>query len=151
MLEKLQQILKRNKNLEKELAIAKQRILTGSDPEASGETSEVDGIKVFTLRIDNSDAKTLRDATDKFKDKLGSAIVAIGSVDSGKVRLAVGVTKNNTDRISAGDIIKPIATMVGGNGGGRSDFAQAGGSKIKILDEALASVHAWVAKNIDQN
>ncbi len=151
MLEKLQQILKQNKNLEKELAIAKQRILTGSDPEASGETSEVDGIKVFTLRIDNSDAKTLRDATDKFKDKLGSAIVVIGSVDSDKARLAVGVTKNNTDRISAGDIIKPIATMVGGNGGGRSDFAQAGGSKIKILDEALASVHSWVAKNIDQD
>jgi alanyl-tRNA synthetase len=151
MLEKLQQILKQNKNLEKELAIAKQRILTGSGSEASGETSEVDGIKVFTLRIDNSDAKTLRDATDKFKDKLGNAIVVIGSVDSGKARLAVGVTKNNTDRISAGDIIKPIAAMVGGKGGGRSDFAQAGGSKTKILDEALASVHSWVAKNIDQN
>mgnify|MGYP001216569853 CR=1 FL=1 len=63
------------------------------------------------------------------------SVVVIGSVDSGKARLAVGVTKNNTDRISAGDIIKPIATMVGGNGGGRSDFAQAGGSKTKILND----------------
>ena len=89
---------------------------------------EIAGIKVLATRMDGADAKTLRDAVDRFKDKLQSAVVVLGSVDDGKVRLAAGVTKNNTDKIRAGDLIKPVAEQVGGKGGGRPDFAQAGGT-----------------------
>jgi alanyl-tRNA synthetase len=94
--------------------------------------------------MDGADAKTLRDAVDRFKDKLQSGVVVLGSVEDGKVRLAAGVTKNNTDRIRAGDLIKPVAEQVGGKGGGRPDFAQAGGNDASRLDEALASVADWV-------
>jgi len=98
--------------------------------------------------MDGADARTLRDAVDQFKDKLQSAVVVLGSVENGKVRLAAGVTKNNIDRIRAGDVIKPVAQLVGGKGGGRPDFAQAGGSDPDNLDEALASVSAWVSQQL---
>ena len=103
---------------------------------------------MLATRIDGADAKTLREAVDRYKDKLQSAIVVLGSVDDGVVRLAAGVTKNNTDRIKAGDLIKPVAEQVGGKGGGRPDFAQAGGNNPAALDAALGSVSGWVAEQL---
>ncbi len=145
---KVEQLLRRVKSLEKELAAAKQQLLTGGTADVTEGVTEVDGIKVLATRMDGADAKTLRDAVDRFKDKLQSAVVVLGSVENGKVRLAAGVTKNNTDRIRAGDVIKPVAEQVGGQGGGRPDFAQAGGSSPEDLDAALASVPAWVAEHL---
>jgi alanyl-tRNA synthetase len=145
---KIDQLLKRNKDLEKELAAAKQALVTGVSGDRSDDVQEVGGIKVLVTRIDGADAKTLRDAVDRYKDKLQSAIVVLGSVDDGVVRLAAGVTKDNTDRIRAGDLIKPVAEQVGGKGGGRPDFAQAGGNNAEALDDALASVSAWVAEQL---
>jgi alanyl-tRNA synthetase len=145
---KIDQLIKRNKDLEKELAAAKQALVTGVSGDRSDDVQEVGGIKVLVTRIDGADAKTLRDAVDRYKDKLQSAIVVLGSVDDGVVRLAAGVTKDNTDRIRAGDLIKPVAEQVGGKGGGRPDFAQAGGNNAEALDDALASVSAWVAEQL---
>ena len=146
---KIEQLLKRNKELEKELAAAKQALVTGTASDHMENVQEIGGIKVLATRIDGADAKTLREAVDRFKDKLQSAVVVIGSVDDGVVRLAAGVTKDNTDRIRAGDLIKPVAEQVGGKGGGRPDFAQAGGNNADALDEALNSVSAWVAAQLD--
>ena len=145
---KIDHLLKRNKDLEKELAAAKQALLTGGSGDRSDDAEEIGGIRVLAARIDGADAKTLRDAVDRYKDKLKSAVVVLGSVDDGVVRLAAGVTKDNTDRIRAGDLIKPIAEQVGGKGGGRPDFAQAGGNNPEALDQALASVSAWVAERL---
>jgi alanyl-tRNA synthetase len=145
---KVEQLLRRVKALEKELASTKQQLLTGGASDVTEGVTEVDGIKVLATRMDGADAKTLRDAVDRFKDKLQSAVVVLGSVENGKVRLAAGVTKNNTDRIRAGDVIKPVAEQVGGKGGGRPDFAQAGGSNPDGLDAALASVPAWVTEHL---
>jgi alanyl-tRNA synthetase len=146
--EKVGQLIKRNKELEKELASAKQALITGSSGDRTEDVQEIDGIKVLATRIDGADAKTLRDAVDRYKDRLQSAIVVLGSVDDGVVRLAAGVTKNNTSRIRAGDLIKPVAEQVGGKGGGRPDFAQAGGNNPEALDKALGSVSAWVAEHL---
>ena len=143
---KIEQLLKRSKDLEKELAAARQALVTGQTTDHVDSVQEIAGIKVLSVRMDGADAKTLRDAVDRFKDKLKSAVVVLGSVDEGKVRLAAGVTKNNTDRIRAGDLIKPVAEQVGGKGGGRPDFAQAGGTDASRLDEALASVPDWVSQ-----
>jgi alanyl-tRNA synthetase len=145
---KIEQLLKRNKELEKELAATRQALVTGSASDHTEKVQEIAGIKVLATRIDGADAKTLREAVDRFKDKLQSAVVVIGSVDDGVVRLAAGVTKNNTDRIRAGDLIKPVAEQVGGKGGGRPDFAQAGGNNVEALNEALNSVSAWVAARL---
>ena len=145
---KVEQLLKRNKELEKELAAAKQALITGGSNDQSENIEEISGVKLLVSRIDGADAKTLRDAVDRYKDKLQSAIVVLGSVDNGVVRLAAGVTKDNTDRVKAGDLIKPIAVQVSGKGGGRPDFAQAGGSDPAALDSALESVSAWVADRL---
>ena len=145
---KVEALLKRNKDLEKELAAAKQALVTGQATDHTDAVVEVAGIKVLATRMDGADAKTLRDAVDKFKDKLQNAVVVLGSVDDGKVRLAAGVTKNNLGKVRAGDLIKPVAEQVGGKGGGRPDFAQAGGSDPSKLDQALKSVSGWVAEHL---
>ena len=142
------QLLKRTKDLEKELAAARQALAMGQASDHSENVQEIEGIKVLATRMDGADARTLRDAVDKFKDKLQNAVVVLGSVDDGKVRLAAGVTRNNTDKIRAGDLIKPVAEQVGGKGGGRPDFAQAGGSDAAALDAALESVPGWVAEHL---
>jgi alanyl-tRNA synthetase len=90
----------------------------------------------------------MREAIDRVKDKLQNAVVVMGSVENGKVRLAAGVTKNNTGKIRAGDLVNFVAGQVGGKGGGRPDFAQAGGSNPDALDAALASVPAWVSEHL---
>ena len=145
---KVKQLLQRIKDLEKELLAAKQALVTGQASDYSDDIEEIAGIKVLATRMDGADARTLRDAVDRFKDKLQNAVVVLGSVDDGKVRLAAGVTSNNTDKIRAGDLIKPVAEQVGGKGGGRADFAQAGGNDVAALDEALKSVAGWVAEQL---
>jgi len=145
---KVEHLLKRTKDLEKELAAAKQALISGTGSDLFSDITEIAGIKVLAKRMDGADAKTLRDAVDKFKDKLQSAIVVLGSVDGGKVHLAAGVTKDNIGKIKAGDLIKPVAEQVGGKGGGRPDFAQAGGTKTEAIDQALESVAAWVAEQL---
>ncbi len=145
---KVEQLLKRSKDLEKELSAAKQALITGKGADHSESVQEIEGIKVLVTRMDGADAKTLRDAVDKFKDKLQSAVVVLGSVDRGKVHLAAGVTKDNIGKIKAGELIKPVAEQVGGKGGGRPDFAQAGGTDIEALDQALNSVADWVAEQL---
>jgi alanyl-tRNA synthetase len=145
---KVEQILKRTKDLEKELAAAKQSLISGKGSDLFSGVQEIAGIKVLAARMDGADAKTLRDAVDKIKDKLQSAVVVLGSVDGGKVHLAAGVTKDNIGKIKAGDLIKPVAEQVGGKGGGRPDFAQAGGTKVEAVDQALESVAKWVADQL---
>ncbi len=145
---KVEQLLRRMKELEKELAAAKQKLISGKTSDIREEVVVVNGLNVLAARMDGADAKTLRDAVDRFKDKLESAVVVLGSVDSGKVRLAAGVTKDAVDRIRAGDVIKPVAAQVGGKGGGRPDFAQAGGNNPEALDAALDSVPGWVAEQL---
>jgi len=145
---KVEQLIRRMKELEKELAATRQKLLTGKTSDIAENVVVVDGLNVLATRMDGADAKTLRDAVDRFKDRFKSAVVVLGSVDNGKVRLAAGVTKDAVDRIRAGDVIRPVAEQVGGKGGGRPDFAQAGGSNPEALDAALDSVPGWVAEQL---
>jgi alanyl-tRNA synthetase len=147
---KVEQLLKHNRELEKELATLKRQLASGSFGNVTENITEIEGIKVLASRMDGADAKTLREAVDRFKDRLENAVVVLASVDNGKVRLAAGVTRNNLDRIRAGDVIRPVAEQVGGRGGGRPDFAEAGGSNPEALDAALGSVPAWVAEHLSR-
>jgi len=142
------QLLKQNKELQKKLATARHALITGEASDQEDLIQEIAGIKVLAARVEGLNASLLREAVDRAKDKLQNAVVVLGTVEDGKVRLAAGVTKNNTDRIKAGDVIKPVAEQVGGKGGGRPDFAQAGGSNPDALDAALESVSAWVAEQL---
>ena len=137
VLTKIEQLLKQNRVLERELAATKQQILGGDSSDLTERVIQIGKINILIHRLDGLDAKSLRTAIDKFKSKLGSAIVILGSIHEDKVKLAVGVTKDLNNQISAGNLIKSIAEIVGGKGGGRPDFAQAGGPVKEKVDEAL--------------
>jgi alanyl-tRNA synthetase len=134
---KLGQLVERNRQLERELAQLKSKLASGTSRNLLDEVKTVAGVKLLVARIDGADSKALRESADQIKDKLGSGVVVLGGVEGDKVRLVAGVTKDLTDRFRAGDIIKPVASRVGGSGGGRPDFAQAGGTLPDELDAAL--------------
>ncbi len=138
--DKVAQIIERARKLEREVAKLKSRLATGGGRDLLDETENVNGVQLLVARLDGADVKALRSAADRLKDKLGSGVVVLGSVEGSKVYLVAGVTRDLTDRIHAGKLIKPVAECVGGSGGGRADFAQAGGTLSDKLDEALALV-----------
>jgi alanyl-tRNA synthetase len=146
--QRLEQLLERQRELEKELAGLKSSLAAAGSDRLLADAVDLDGVKVLAARLEGSDSRNLRDAVDHLKDKLGSAVVVLGAVDGDKVRLAAGVSDELTARIKAGDLINSVAQHVGGRGGGRPDFAQAGGSKPEALGEALASVEAWVEQKL---
>ena len=146
---KVGQVLARNREQEKELKSLRAQLASGSSNDKVVAT-DVEGIKVLAQQLaDDIDADTLRQTLDNIKDKLGNAAVVLASVTAeGKVRLAAGVSKDATSRIRAGDLVNHVAHQVGGKGGGRPDFAQAGGTDASNLAAALESVPDWVAKQL---
>jgi alanyl-tRNA synthetase len=110
---------------------------------------DIGGVKVLATRVDGADAGALRSALDQLKSRLRSAIIVLGAVESDtKVLLVAGVTADQTARIRAGELIGSVAAQIGGKGGGRADFAQAGGNNPQTLDQALASVAPWVRSRL---
>ena len=145
--DRLEKLLAREKELEKKLRAMEQKLASGASGASSEETvTEVGGIKVVTRKLDGVDPRMMREIADRMRQKHGSAVVALGSdLGDGKVALLVAVTPDLTSKIKAGDIIKNIAPIVGGTGGGRPDLAQAGGRDATKLDEALAKVATLVS------
>jgi alanyl-tRNA synthetase len=142
---KVREALDRIRALEKENRALKDKLALGQGTDLAATAVDVGGVMVLATRVEGADAGALRSAVDQLKSRLGSAIVVLGSVDSdSKVVLVAGVTPDQTGRVRAGELIGAVAAQVGGKGGGRPDFAQAGGSKPQALDAALASVTPWV-------
>ena len=142
------QLMDRSRSLEKELERANAKIASSSGAELAGQAVAIGGANVLAAQLDGIEAKSMRDTVDKLKEKLGSAIVVIGSVDGDKVRLAAGVSDDLTAKVRAGDLVNFVADQVGGRGGGRPDFAQAGGSDPDKLSGALTSVNDWVSEKL---
>ena len=134
---KLKKLLEKNRQLEKEITTLKEKMVSGQESTSPDELQKIGDISVLIKKIEGMDAKTLRTFIDKTKNQLKSGIIVVGSVSDGKVSMAAGVTKDLTNKYHAGNIIKTIAVIVGGSGGGRPDMAQAGGSQVDKLDEAL--------------
>jgi alanyl-tRNA synthetase len=151
--DKVRQAVDRNRALEKEVKKLRAKLAGAAGQDLAARARNVKGVKVLSVRLDDGmDPGTLRDTVDRMKDQLGTAVVVLGSATAdGKVRLAAGVTADVTDRIRAGDLIKHVAIQVGGKGGGRADFAQAGGTDPGQLDTAVAeaSVDPWVSERLD--
>ncbi|TDL77286.1 alanine--tRNA ligase [Rhodococcus qingshengii] len=105
----------------------------------------IDGVTVLAAKVQASDMNNLRNMADDLKQKVGSAVILLGSVNEGKVNLIAAVTKDLIDKgYHAGKLIKEVATRCGGGGGGRPDMAQAGGKDPEKLDSALQFVDEWV-------
>ena len=142
---KVRDTLDRIRSLEKENRTLKDRLAVGSGTDLATTALDIGGIKVLATRVEGADAGALRAAVDQLKSRLGSAIVVLASVESAsRVVLVAGVTPDLTARMKAGELIGAVAAQVGGKGGGRADFAQAGGSRPEALEQALASVVPWV-------
>ncbi len=141
---KVRQLMDRSRALEKEVDQLKSKLASSQGGDLASQAVEVDGIKVLAARLEGGDAKSLRDTVDQLKNKLGAAAVVLAAVDGDKVSLVAGVTKDETKRIRAGDLVNNVAQQVGGKGGGRPDMAQAGGKDPSGLDAALQAVPDWV-------
>jgi len=146
--EKVSQLLEKTRRLEKELQQLKGKLASSQGSDLAAQAVEIDGIKVLAARLDGADVQTLRDTLDQLKNKLGSAAVVLGTVSGDKVSIVAGVTRDQTGRIKAGDLVNAVASQVGGKGGGRPDMAQAGGNQPENLDVALKSVAQWVSDRL---
>lgn len=142
--DRLQQLVEKNRLLEKELDQLKGKLASQAGSDFADAAVDVDGIQVLAIKLDGADNKTLRDTMDQLKNKLGKAAIVLASVSGEKITLVAGVTKDETKRVKAGDLVNAVATQVGGKGGGRPDMAQAGGNNPAALDAALNSVADWV-------
>jgi len=111
--------------------------LASGDSGGSEIRQEVDGIVVQTRRVPEMSPAELRNLADTLRQKLGSGVVVLGMESGGKATLLAAVTDDLTDRVRAGDLVRELATVVGGRGGGKPNLAQAGGPDVSKLDEAL--------------
>lgn len=148
MCDKLDQVLKQKRDLEKEVSQLKQKLSASKSGDLLSDAIDVDGIKVLVAQIDNADADNMRNMVDQLKQKMDKAVVLLAGVDNDKIRLIAGVTKNCTGVVKAGDLMRHVATQVGGKGGGRPDLAQGGGDDLAALPAALKSVEQWVRDQI---
>jgi alanyl-tRNA synthetase len=149
VLEKVRESLERTRQLEKEVRALKDKLASGQGNDLGAGAVEIHGIKVVAARVDGADAGALRAAVDQLKSRLGSAVIVLASVESSsKLLLVGGVTADLVQRLKAGELIAAVAAQVGGKGGGRADFAQAGGNQPEALTGALASVVPWVQSRV---
>ncbi len=144
---KLKKLLAKNRQLEKELSALKEKMVSSKESSDDDDVQKLGEVSYLIKKLEDMDAKTLRTFIDNAKNRLKSGIVVVGSITNSKVSLAAGVTKDLTAKYHAGNIIKEIAAIVGGSGGGRPDMAQAGGSKIDKLDEALKKAEELIRSN----
>jgi alanyl-tRNA synthetase len=142
---RIRKLLERERELERDLERVRAQLRRGTSSDPMQTVREVAGVKVVAAEVPDASAKELRNLVDELKQRLGSGIVLLGAHVDGKVALALGVTRDLTDRYRAGALVKQLATRVGGSGGGRPDFAQAGGNRSEGLQEALAELYELVA------
>jgi len=142
---KVSDALERIRQLEKENRQLKDKLASGQGTDLSAGARDIAGVKLVAAQVDGADAGALRNAVDQLKDKLKSAIIVLASVDAtNKITLVAGVTADQIGKVKAGELVGNIAGQVGGKGGGRPDFAQAGGNNPAALGAALASVEGFV-------
>jgi alanyl-tRNA synthetase len=148
---KLGQLLDANKQLEKQVNELNSKLASGAGGDLADAAVDLGGAKLLVERMEGANAKSLPDALDRLKNKLGSGVVVLATVNGERVGLIAGVTQDLTDRISAAELVNHVAAQVGGKGGGRPDMAQAGGSDVAALPAALDSVRAFVEQHLNDS
>jgi alanyl-tRNA synthetase len=146
--EKVRELVERSRRLEKEIQQLKSKLASGHGGDLSAQAKSVGSVKVLAAQIEGADVRSLRGAVDQLKAKLGSCVIVLASVEERKVVLVAGVSEDLMARVKAGDIAGAVAAKVGGRGGGRADFAQAGGTQPENLSAALAGVESLVRSRL---
>jgi alanyl-tRNA synthetase len=142
--ERIDKILKHQRELEREIEALKGKLAAKDSMDLIGRAKEVKGVNILAAVVEAPDVKTLRDFGDKLRDKLHSGVILLGSKVDGKAMLLCMVTKDLAGKYHAGNIIKAVAPVVGGSGGGRPDMAQAGGPNPENLAQALAKLEELI-------
>ncbi len=147
--EKIEKLLSGEKALLKQIEDLQRKLMSGGGgfDALIGQAREVAGVKVLGVKTDVTDRAQLRELAEKLRDKLGDSVVLVASEHEGKAQLVLTVAKPLLGRYKAGELIKGVAQIVGGSGGGRPDMAQAGGTDPSRLDEAVESLYAGVANS----
>ena len=147
--DKVEKLLAHERALEKQIDELQRKLATGGGggglDALLAKAREIAGVKVLGVRTEVTDRAALRELAEQLRDKLGQSVVLVGSVADGKAQLVLTVAKDLTGRLKAGELIKNSAQIVGGSGGGRPDMAQAGGTELGRLDEAIDAIYASVA------
>jgi alanyl-tRNA synthetase len=138
--DRLEKMLARQRELQREIEALQARLNIAASGDLLSQAIEVQGVRLLAVQVQVEDVKALRDLSDTLKDRIGEGVIALGADIGGKANLLVAVTKTLSGTIKAGDVIKQIAPIVGGSGGGKPELAQAGGNRPDKLDEALAMV-----------
>lgn len=146
---RLDQELERVKTAEREVERLNQRLSSQTGSSIAEQARQIGEASVIAMKVEQS-ADSLRTTVDQLKNKLGSAVIVLAAVEGDQIRLVAGVTDNLTSRVSAGDLVKHVAEQVGGRGGGRADFAQAGGTDVSQLPIALEAVPAWLKPKLEK-
>jgi len=145
---KVQALLDELKAKDRELASLKSKLAGGLVEELLSKKTLVKGVSLVVARTNDLDSDGMRQLTDSLKDKMGSGVIVLGSGTPSFVGFVAGVTKDLTGKVKAGDLVKEAAKVTGGGGGGRPDFAQAGGKDASKVDEALKQVTALLEKTL---
>ncbi len=148
LVQRLEKLLSDQKKLEKEVEQMKTSMAAKSAENTDGDIREINGIKVIVKKVVVDKPNMLRDLADRFRDRIQSGVVVLGSVSGEKVLLIASVTKDLVGRYHAGEIVKLLAEKVGGGGGGRPDMAQAGGTQPENLDSALESAYEIIGYSL---
>ena len=135
--DKVKRLVDRQKELEREITKLRGELEKDRIPDLLAKKQTIGGANALIAQVDGVDGKQLRDIADQLKDKLGSGVVVLASASEGNVNLVATVSKELTKKFHAGNIVKELAGMVGGGGGGRPDFAQAGGKEPEKIAAAL--------------
>jgi alanyl-tRNA synthetase len=142
-------LVERNHVLEREMAQIKQKIALVESASMLSMAVDIDGVKVLAIQADFDDVEMMRKASDFLRDRLGSGVVALGSVIDERPMLVVAVTPDLIARgMHAGNLVKAIAPIIGGGGGGKPNIAQAGGKDVTRMPDAIGAVFEWVRSNL---
>ncbi len=142
--DKLRSLLDRQKKLERELESIKAKAASGATSDLGASAVQVGAIKVVATRLEDFDAKALRDAVDRLKQQLGDSVIVLAGTNDGKAALVAGVNGAAAGKVKAGELLAHVASQINGKGGGRADMAQGGGDDGPALVQALAGVAGWV-------
>ncbi len=148
VVDKVQKLQTAQKQADKKVEQLQAKMATMSGSDLSQDAVDVQGIKVLAKQFEGVDRKGLLRTMDQLKNKLGSAVVFLASIDDKGIALVAGVTKDLTATVKAGDLIKEMSAKLGGKGGGRPDSAQGGGQDVSALPDVLASIPEWVESKL---
>jgi alanyl-tRNA synthetase len=143
---RLEKLIEEKRQAEDEIAALRSAHRGAQSDQLVARAREIAGTRVLAARAEGARPKELRSMVDALRDELGSGVVLLAAASDGRVSLALGVTPDLTERYRAGDLVREVARVVGGKGGGKADFAQAGGNDPGELDAAFEKLYALIER-----